>query len=138
MPLTFIDAGVLIAAARGTAEPSQRAIAILDQPERSFASSNFVRLEVLPKAIFNNRTNEAQFYSEFFRAVSHWAAENAKLTERAYEIATQFGLSAMDALHIAAALSLGAEEFITTERPGRPVYRVTGIRVHSIHVASAA
>ena len=70
MTITFVDAGVLIAAARGQADVSARAMAILDDPNRSFASSNFVRLEVLPKALFNRKTTEAEFYNEFFRAVS--------------------------------------------------------------------
>jgi hypothetical protein len=41
-------------------------MAILDDPDRSFASSEFIRLEVLPKAIFNGKINEAEFYREFF------------------------------------------------------------------------
>jgi len=40
MTITFVDAGVLIAGARGNAEVSARAIAILHDPNRSFASSN--------------------------------------------------------------------------------------------------
>jgi predicted nucleic acid-binding protein len=49
MALTFIDSGVLIAAFRGRDELSERAMAVLDDPDRSFASSEFVRLEVLPR-----------------------------------------------------------------------------------------
>jgi len=37
--LTFVDAGVLIAAARGGSEQAQRALAVLDDPEREFAAS---------------------------------------------------------------------------------------------------
>lgn len=68
MIITFIDAGVLIAAARGRTEVSAEALAILDDPDRSFASSEFVRLEVLPKALFNRKSAEAEFYLEFFHA----------------------------------------------------------------------
>jgi hypothetical protein len=35
----------------------------------------------------------------------------------------------MDALHAAAALLLGADEFVTTEKPGKPIYRVDGFQV---------
>ena len=70
MIITFVDAGVLIAAARGITEVSAQAMAILDDPDRSFASSEFVRLEVLPKALFNRKSDEAEFYFEFFHAVS--------------------------------------------------------------------
>jgi hypothetical protein len=47
MTITVVDAGVLIAAARGSIDVSARAMAILDDPDRSFASSEFVRLEVI-------------------------------------------------------------------------------------------
>jgi hypothetical protein len=76
MVITFIDAGVLIAAARGQTEVSAEAMAVLDDPNRSFASSEFVRLEVLPKALFNRKSDEAEFYDAFFRAVAHWPASN--------------------------------------------------------------
>ena len=50
--LTFVDAGVLIAAARGGNVQATRAMEILDDPEREFAASPFLRLEVLPQAVF--------------------------------------------------------------------------------------
>lgn len=133
MPIAFVDAGVLIAAARGSRDVSARAISILDEPERSFASSEFVRLEVLPKAVFNNKHFEAEFYSAYFDGVSHWPTDLNAVVVRAQEIAVRFGLAAMDALHVAAALNAGANEFITTEKPGKPLHRVTDIPVHSIY-----
>ena len=66
----FIDSGVLIVAARGEGAIAERALAILEVPEREFASSIFLKLEVLPKAIYNNRTSEVRFYEEYFDAVS--------------------------------------------------------------------
>ncbi|MGA3326226.1 MAG: hypothetical protein ABSF45_17275 [Terriglobia bacterium] len=42
-------------------------------------------------------------------------------------------LHAMDALHIAAALSVGAEEFITSERSEKPINKVAAITVRTIH-----
>jgi predicted nucleic acid-binding protein len=132
MTITFIDSGVLITAARGTTEVSAQAIAILDDPERTFASSEFVRLEVLPKAAFNGRLNEAKFYSSYFRAVSRWPADTDTVVKHAYDLALKFGLAALDALHVAAARGMGAQEFITTEKPGKPLHRATGIVVRSI------
>jgi hypothetical protein len=49
---TFIDAGVLISAAIGRDALFARAWDILDDPERVFLTSEFVRLEVFPKAIY--------------------------------------------------------------------------------------
>ena len=35
----------------------------------------------------------------------------------------------MDALHVAAAFLLRADELITTEKPGKPMYRTTLVKV---------
>ncbi len=43
--------------------------------------------------------------------------------------ARQHGLSAMNALHTAAAYLLRADELVTTERPGKAIYRTLRIRV---------
>jgi hypothetical protein len=132
LKLTFVDAGVLIAAARGTDLLALQAMKVLDDPERSFASSPFVRLEVQPKALFHRRTKEAAFYEAFFDAVRQWAAASEDLVQHAHQHAIQYGLSALDALHVAAAVSLGAEELVTSERPDRPIHRVTTIVVRTI------
>ena len=132
MKRTFIDTGVLIAAARGQNDVAVRAMAILDDPNREFASSIFVKLEVLPKAIYNKKTPEAAFYQAFFDAVTHWAKVEESLIANAFQEACQLGLSAIDALHVAAALSVNAEELITTEKPSKPIHRVTKIKVISI------
>ena len=129
---TFIDSGVLIAAARGGSEQSKRAMNILDDPSREFASSPFVKLEVLPKAIFGRRWHETEFYNAFFDSVSLWADDLFSIVELANQRASEIGLSAMDSLHVAAAISAGAEELITTERASKPLFRAKEIRIVSI------
>jgi len=52
---TYLDAGVLIAAARGKEPIAIRALEILDDPNRQFVSSIFLRLELLPIASVNKR-----------------------------------------------------------------------------------
>jgi predicted nucleic acid-binding protein len=133
LTLTFVDAGVLIAAVRGTAEICVRANQVLDDPKRSFASSPFLRLEVLPKARFHKKFGEVYFYESFFEAVERWALPDSALVSRAQALASRFGLSAIDALHVAAALSVGADEILTTERLEKPIHRVTEIRIRSLH-----
>ncbi|MGB6294707.1 MAG: hypothetical protein WBF90_00825 [Rivularia sp. (in: cyanobacteria)] len=54
------------------------------------------------------------------------------MVQDAYNIGCEYGLAAMDALHIAPALSLDVEEFITTEKPTKPMFRVSGIQIISI------
>jgi predicted nucleic acid-binding protein len=132
MKISFIDSGVLVTAARTVGELSEKALSILEDPEREFASSEFIKLEVIPKAVYNKQNKEAEFYETFFNNVSYWMPDLNKIVQDAYQIGGQYGLAAMDALHIAAALSIGAEEFITTEKPTKPMFRVSGINVISI------
>nr|WP_238544349.1 PIN domain-containing protein [Gloeocapsa sp. PCC 73106] len=117
---TYIDSGVLISAFQGTQSVSIRANQILNDGNRKFASSRFVQLEVLPKAIFNKQENEAEFYETFFSAVVHWATEIEQIIQDAYRIACFYGLAAMDAIHVAAALQTKADQLITTEKPTKP------------------
>lgn len=126
---TFIDAGVLIAAARGTEIGTVRALQVLIDPNREFVSSLFLKLEVLPKAIYNQRIEEVEFYNVYFDAVAHWATDVEQIIEVAYQESTQSGLGATDALHVAAAVSAGAVEFITYEKPEKSIYRTKSIQV---------
>ena len=133
MKRTFVDAGVLIAAARGGNVQAARAMEILDDPEREFAASPFLRLEVLPQALFNKRVAEAEFYEAFFATVSHWATDLAAVAEIAMREASTNGVEAMDALHIAAAACVGASELITTEKPSRSIHRARAVKVVTIY-----
>jgi predicted nucleic acid-binding protein len=137
MTHTYIDAGILIAAARGDDESAKRAREVLDDPQRVFVSSLFLKLEVLPKAVYFRNTLEIQFYEAFFAGVTYWAEAFERLIDDAYQTACAYGLAAMDALHVAAAISVGAEELITTEAPDKPIHRVHGITVVSIHPSLA-
>lgn len=130
---TFIDAGVLIYAARGQNEIAEIALQVLEDDRREFASSIFVKLEVLPKAIYNQQSSEIKFYETFFQAVTYWSNDIKNIIENAYQESSQFGLGAMDALHIAAAVSVGATEFITNEKPRKSIHRTQSIKVISIH-----
>jgi predicted nucleic acid-binding protein len=130
--LVYVDSGVLIAAARGVPAVSAPALAFLANPGLHFASSAFVRLEVLPKARYNHRTDEAAFYEVFFDGVSVWAPVNDDLLVSALAAAETSGLSAVDALHVAAAIATGADELVTTEQASKPIHRTTLIRVLTI------
>lgn len=65
---TFLDAGVLIVAYRGEPAIRKRALEILDESDREFVTSDFVRLEIVPKAVYHKRPDEVAFYEAFFRA----------------------------------------------------------------------
>ena len=114
-----------------------RANEVLEDPEKSFASSLYVQLEVLPKASFYGRERERNLYSRFFKIVDHWAPVGESLIQEALEIAFRSGLSALDALHVAAARAVGADELITSEKPGKPIHRVREIVVRTIYAPQA-
>jgi hypothetical protein len=77
-----VDAGVLIAAARGRADVATHAMKILDDPDREFVASPFLKLEVLPKAVYEKRQAEVEFYETFFNAVTFWAESVNEITKK--------------------------------------------------------
>lgn len=133
---TFLDASVLIAAIRGSPVPIERALGVINDPERVFIASDFVRLEVLPKPFYFRQQSEVDFYEAYFAMVAEMVEASPALVRQAYAEAQQVGLAGMDALHIAAAKASGAEEFITTERPTTALFRVTGITITSLRPPS--
>jgi predicted nucleic acid-binding protein len=124
MVKTFVDAGVLIDAARSNLSLASKALAILSDPRRIFVSSPFVKLEVLPKAIYHKRVAESAFYERFFQSVSEEVVDYTAIVDKAQSISEEYGLSALDALHVAAALLAGCDELITTEKPDKPMFRL--------------
>jgi predicted nucleic acid-binding protein len=126
---TFLDAGVLIAATRLTGAMGVTALALFNAADRVFVTSDLIRLEVLPKAVYFNRHAESSFYERFFATAAQVVRYSEPLLQQAYTEACTFGLAAMDAFHIAAARAGGATEFITTERPTSPLFRVSGLTV---------
>jgi hypothetical protein len=109
---TFLDSGVLLHAWRG-ATFSGVAMQIIDDDRREFFSAQMVRLELLPKAQFEKRRKE-------------------DLGSEAEELAARYGLAGPDALQLAAAIRQGVEEFYTSEKPGKPMFRVKETKVISL------
>ena len=82
MICTFLDAGVLIAGIRGDPATVERVLEILNDPERAFAASDFVRLEVLPKALYFRQQAEAAFYEAYFATVVEMVEVSQRLWPR--------------------------------------------------------
>lgn len=125
----YLDSGALIGGMRGSRTRTQSVADLLRDPGREFVSSVFVRLEVLPKAVHHRRSVEVAFYRWYFGRVVAWAALDGALVANAEYAALRLGLSAIDALHVAAAIALGADELVTTERPTKPIHRAAGVAV---------
>jgi len=130
--LTYIDSGVLIFAAQGTTATAALALPFLADPSREYVTSDYVRLEVLPKATFHKRTAEIAFYNLFFTTTTRTIPTSDALLKYALDEACKTGIHGLDAVHIACAVFAGAEEFITSEKPNRPIHRTRLIKVVSI------
>jgi hypothetical protein len=128
MVRTFLDSGVLLAAIRSLGHDRERALQILEDPDRAFLTSPFIHLELVPKAVFHKKRLEKAFYDEYFNA-AEWFRDLGRIEATARTEAARSGLAAMDALHVAAASLARADEFITTERPGKPIYRSSLVRI---------
>jgi predicted nucleic acid-binding protein len=128
---TFVDSGLLIAVAMGEDDVYEKALEVIDDPEREFVSSVYVKLETLPMSTWLEHTAQVEIYKEIFGNVSQWVPSSPDLSERALSLAGEYGLHAVDALHVAAAEAESAE-LVTTENPTKPMFRVASITVTSI------
>lgn len=133
--LTYIDSGVLIFAAQGTTSAAALALPFLADPSREYVTSDYVRLEVLPKATFHNRTAELGFYDLFFTTTTRSIPTSEALLKDALAEACKTGIAGLDAVHIACAVFAGADEFITSEKTNRPIHRTKLVKVVSIFPA---
>ncbi|MEG4278605.1 hypothetical protein QUA62_14150 [Microcoleus sp. MON1_C1] len=88
--LTYLDSGVLISAFRGEPSISISAAQILDDDTRQFATSGFVQLETLPKALYNRQLEEAEFYEAFFSSVTVWATDLENILKNGDRIARTY------------------------------------------------
>jgi predicted nucleic acid-binding protein len=134
MPVrTYIDTGVLISALRGQAVISATAIAYLNDPLREYVTSDYVKIELLPKCTFHKNNNERLFYEEFFKSTMIHVPSSNDLLALALDEGCKTGISGMDAIHVACAVVAEATEFITAEKSTKPIHRANGVKVISIN-----
>jgi hypothetical protein len=128
---TFLDSGVLLHGWRGD-HLSAVVMQIIDDEKREFFTSQMVRLELLPKPRFEKRHAEVAFYENHFGDCSFTEPLSKELGVEAENLATRYGLAGPDSLQLAAALRRGVAEFYTSERPGKPMFRLKEIKVISL------
>jgi predicted nucleic acid-binding protein len=124
---TFIDSCSLIKAFRGTGSEAAKIIALIEDPERQFISTSVIKLEVLPKPTAFKKLDEVEFYNTYFDRVDQWVLADEGLMAKALDHGCRHALSALDSLHVAAALDAQVEEFITDERASKPFFQVPGL-----------
>lgn len=128
---TFVDSGVLLKAWRGE-DLAAAALSVLSDDARDFYSSQMVRLELLPKPRFEKRHQELAFYQAHFDEVKAFEPLSPELGNEAEALAARYGMAGTDALQIAAAIRMEVAEFVTSEKPGKPMFRVKELRIVSL------
>ena len=123
--LTYLDSGVLIAAAKGNEALSARAMAIISDPSRTFISSPFLRIETLHRTEYEGYQDQADFHRAFLSSAAVLYEDSQLAVSKAEEIAASDGVDALDAMHVAVAILASADEIITTENITRPFYRAS-------------
>jgi predicted nucleic acid-binding protein len=127
MKRTYLDSSVLIQAVQGV--DGDKTAGLLEDPQREFVAATFLKLELLPQPTFHKRRAELEFLEAFFERVIEWREADEALVVAALTEAKSVPLTAMDAIHVAAAKALQCDEFITAEKPGKPLHKVRGLRV---------
>lgn len=127
----YIDSSVLIAAWHGRGDAGFAAIGTLDAPDLVPVVSDAVWLEVMPKPLYEQRHDEVAFYGAVFERAERipWRIETLR---QAHDLAQRYGIAAMDAIHVAFAIAAGVDELISGERPGKPMFRVSGLSIRSL------
>ncbi len=133
---TYFDTCVYINAFRNNDTIGRRSFMALTDGNRHGLCSLFLHLELLPKPSYYKRHDEVEFMQAALGSFELVESGDRQLTDEAIRIAESHGLSAMDALHLAAAIRGGAAEFVTTEAQSKPLCRVhiDGLRVVSLQV----
>jgi hypothetical protein len=97
-------------------------------PSGFFSAALSLLHEVSPKALYNRPQDEDRFYQKYFRRAA-FCGDLKSILSHAGKESAKSGISAMDSLHIAAAYLPGADEFVTSEKPGKSIYRTSLVRV---------
>lgn len=131
---TYIDTCLLIAAFKGEGELAKKAFGVLDDPQRRLVVSDAVRLEALPKARYHQQEQEVAFYETVFNQAVNIAWSVSAL-QQAFTLAETHGVAAMDAIHLAHAIEAEVNEFVSAEKPSKPMFRVQSLTLRSIREA---
>ena len=91
------------------------ALAVLDDPDRHFVVSSYVELEVLPKPLFYERTEEVAFMRQFLGDAEERIETSQEMVCGAVALAAKYDLSPIDALHASIARIAGVDELVTLE-----------------------
>jgi len=121
-----------MAAFQGNQECHEAAKRLLADVNRELVGSQYLILELIPKPTFNKRQEEVDFMAAILGSFAEIAQSTPEITTRAINVACDCDVAGIDALHVAAALHLQAQELVTTEADTKPMFRVPGLKCTSI------
>jgi predicted nucleic acid-binding protein len=130
---TYVDSGVLIAAIRGNSAISEVARSYLFDPLRDYITSDYVAVELIPKAAYHGNHAESEFYQDFFNRATARVPSSDALMKAAIDEGSRTGISGLDAVHVACAVVGEAAELITSEKSTKPIHRTSAVTVVSIN-----
>jgi predicted nucleic acid-binding protein len=121
---TYPDANLIINAFVSDVAMRQQVLDIIDDPERVFIVSDYLRLELIPKMRYQKQTQQLEYTLEIFRSAVTFIPSSGIIVAHAEELGEKYGLNAMDALHVACAIAGNADELVTFEKPTKPFFRI--------------
>jgi predicted nucleic acid-binding protein len=108
---TYIDSNVIINAVGGNnIDFTQKALNVLEDPSRSIMLSDYVKIETLPKMRYNKQERQVEFTEALFANADDYVNSSSEIVSLSENLASTYGLSAMDAFHAASAITGGADE----------------------------
>lgn len=131
--LTAIDSCVLRNAVQGVGEDNRKALEVLDDENREFIACDFVALELIPKPTFHKIQDQVSFYQTFFDNAKLRVVVSQAVTDLALRLASEHDITPLDSLIVSSAIIGGADEFITSEKPTKPMYKVKEVKVVSLY-----
>jgi predicted nucleic acid-binding protein len=115
----YLDANSIIYSIEGLPEFREAALAWIGRAESGGAvlTSRLSRLECRVKPLRDADMDLLQRYDGFFsRSALQWVEITADVVERATELRAQHGFRTPDAIHLASALAVPADVFLTGDR----------------------
>jgi len=108
-------------------------MAILEDPNRQLIVSEFLRLETIPHPSYHKQKREVGFMESVFAKAEEQLKVTSEVVEQTFLLAQQYDLDAVDSLHVGSALLAKVDEFITLEKPSKPMFRVKELQIVNLY-----
>ncbi len=134
---TYLDTGVIMRGFQVGLEIKDPASDILTDSRREFVVSDVLKIELFPKPRFHKPAKELEFYERLFQKAVLQIETTPLIMARAIDLASRFNVASCDALHLSVAIEANVDEFITTEKPEKPFFQVTGLNFQMTSIYEA-